>query len=261
MGTLADQITSIAEGSAGTLGVAARNLTTGEAVGINADEVFPSASVIKLAILADLYLQAVEGTADLQETRQLRPDDIVEGSGILKELRPGMEFTLGELAALMIVISDNTASNMLIDRLGTEAVNGRLDSFGMWQTRLGRKFYDFEARDRGLDNWACPMEFAAMLEALERRELGSPAACEGMLAVLLRQQLDGKIPRLLPPDTKVAHKTGTVTGASHDAGIIYSPRGPIVLAVMTKGMSTPEAEGAIRQVALRIYDKWVTQGG
>src|SRR5436190_1798751 len=110
----------------GTVGVAALNLVTGEAVNRNAQEQFPSASVIKLAILVELFAQAHEGTVELAETRTLREEEKVDGSGVLQELRAPLDVTLEELARLMIVISDNTASNMLIDRLTTVAINARL---------------------------------------------------------------------------------------------------------------------------------------
>ncbi len=244
----------------GTLGVAARNLATGTAVDLNAEEVFPSASVIKVAILVELFARAEEGRLRLAERVALREEDKVEGSGVLKELRPGLEFTLEELARLMIVVSDNTASNMLIDRVTPETVTARMRTLGLQRTVLGRRFYDFAARDRGLENWATPTDFAHLFTLLERRQVVSPDASEAMLAILRRQQFDSKIPRLLPPEVTVAHKTGTITGASHDAGILYTPAGPLVLAVFTKDLPAAGAEGAIRHVARLTYEAWGREG-
>jgi beta-lactamase class A len=95
---------------------------------------------------------------------------------------------------------------------------------------------------------------------MERRQLATPAACEVMLDILRRQQVSSKIPRLLPPGTLVAHKTGTIRDASHDAGIIYSPAGPLVLAVMTRDLSEAVAEGAIRHAARLVYECWGREG-
>jgi len=240
----------------GTVGVAALHLRTGAALARNADERFPSASVIKLSILVELFAQVDAGRATLEEQRTLAESDKVEGSGVLKELRPPIDFTLEDLARLMIVVSDNTASNMLIDRLTTEAINARMQALGLTGTFLGRRFYDFEARSRGLENVTTPADMAALLTRLERRELVSPAASEAMLAILLRQQQSSKIPALLPEGTHIAHKTGTITGASHDAGIIYSPAGPLVLSVFTKDLPEPDAEAIIRRIARAIYDGW-----
>src|SRR5262249_30878794 len=141
-------------------------------------------------------------------------------------------------------------------RLTTDAINARLQSLGMTRTVLGRKFYDYGARDRGLDNWAAPADLAALMVLLERRELVSAAASEAMLAIMLRQQVSNKIPRLLPSGTLVAHKTGTISNASHDAGIIYAPAGPLALAVLTKDLTDLQAEAAISRIARALYDAW-----
>src|SRR5207249_1726320 len=149
---------------------------------LGAREQFPSASVIKLAILVELFAQLQEGRASLTEGRGLRETEKVEGSGVLKEMHTPLDLTLDDLARLMIVVSDNTASNMLIDRLTTEAINARMRSLGLTRTVLGRRFYDFEARDRGLENLTSPADMAALLTMMERRELISPAASDAMLA-------------------------------------------------------------------------------
>jgi beta-lactamase class A len=169
-------------------------------------------------------------------------------------LHAGLELTLEDLANLMITVSDNTASNMLIEALGVDRINTRLAELGLEKTRLGRKFYDFEARDRGLDNWIAADEMADLLTAIERRQIVSPDACETMLAIMRRQQFTDRLPKLLPPDTPVANKTGTITGVCHDAGVIYSPAGPLVVAAFTRGI--PEqavAEGAIRHIGRAVY--------
>ena len=254
---LAKGIEEIAAETGGTVGVAARGLRSGLALDFNAHAVFPSASTIKFPIMMEVFAQVEAGTLRLDETLTLRDEDVVPGAGVLQELRPGREFTVEELMRLMIVISDNTASNMLIDRVTCESVNARLEGLGCTHTRLGRKFYDFEARDRGMENYACPAELAGLLSLLERRQLVSADASERMLVCLRRQQIAGKIPKLLPPDTPVAHKTGEITGASHDVGIIYSPAGPLVLAALTQGIAeSAVAEGAIRHIARLLYRYW-----
>src|SRR5262249_21295988 len=156
----------------------------------------------------------------LRETLTLREEEKVAGSGVLKELHAGLAFALEDLARLMIVISDNTATNMLIDRLGCDAVNARMQNLGLDQTRLERRLFDMEARAPGFANGISPADMALLLLKMERRELISPDACEAMLAIMRRQQVSSKMPRLLPPDTPIAHKTGTVSNASHDVGII-----------------------------------------
>jgi beta-lactamase class A len=256
---LARGIEEIAREIGGSVGVAVRDIRRAQALDLNADRRFPSASVIKVCILVELMARVEEGELSLADRVLLADADKVPGSGVLSMLHEGLELTVEDLAHLMITVSDNTASNMLIDRLGCDAINARMDSLGLRQTRLGRKFYDFEARDRGFDNWATAGELADLLVGIERRRVVSPGACEKMLAILRKQQFDGKIPRLLPPDTPVANKTGTISTASHDVGIIYAPAGPIALAVLTENAANPAAaEGGIRHVARLVYHHWGT---
>lgn len=238
----------------GLVSVAVRDLGSGTAIDFNAGERLPSASVIKVCILVELMAQAAEGTLSLDDTLCLRDAEKVPGSGVLSMLREGLELTLEDLAHLMITVSDNTASNMLIERLGVDSINRRLESLGLVKTRLGRKFYDFDARDRGLENWIAADEMADLLTAIQRRQVVSGPACDKMLDIMRKQQFSDRIPRLLPPDTPVAHKTGTITGVCHDAGIIYSPAGPLVLVVFTHGAGHPAvAEGGIRHIARAVY--------
>jgi len=256
---LARGIEDIAAEVGGIVGVAARDIARQRAIDLRADERFPSASVIKIAILLELMARTDAGELDLHDRVTLKDSDRVPGSGVLQMLHEGMELTLEDLAHLMITISDNTASNMLIEILACDRINGTLEALGLRQTRLMRKFYDFEARDRGLDNWASPGELADLLVGIERRQVVSPDASERMLAVLRKQQLDNRIPKLLPADTAVAHKTGSITGVCHDAGIIYSPNGPLVLVVLTRDIDeAAAAEGGIRHIARLVYHHWGT---
>lgn len=249
-----DAITAEAEG---TVAVAAWHLSRGMRLERAAQEVFPSASVIKVPILVELFARISEGRDTLEARVSLREEDKVEGSGVLRELHAGIELSVDDLARLMIVISDNTATNLLIERLGVASVNGRLDSLGCPRTRLGRKMYDFEARDRGLENLVVAGEMMELLAAMERGEVVSPAASATMLGIMKRQSYVTKIPRLLPDGTAVANKTGTITGVSHDIGIIYAPTGPIALAVLTRGCrDAVAAEDAIGRVARAVYDAW-----
>ncbi|MFN3649562.1 MAG: serine hydrolase [Armatimonadota bacterium] len=254
---LARGIEEVAAEIGGIVSVSARDLRRGEALDLRADERLFAASIIKVAILVELLAQAEAGEVRLDERRSLADAEKVPGSGVLSMLHPGMELTLEDLAHLMICVSDNTASNMLLGILGLDRVNQRMRSLGLTQTCMGRKFFDFEARERGLENWATAREMAELLTRIERREVVSASACEKMLSIMRRQQFDGRIPRLLPPDTPVANKTGSITGICHDIGIIYSPAGPLVLAVLTSGIAEPAlAENGIRHIARLVYHHW-----
>jgi beta-lactamase class A len=257
---LARGIEEILAATEGVVAVAVRDVHGGRALDLRADEVFPSASVIKVPILVELLAQAEAGELRLDDRATLRDAEKVPGSGVLSMLHAGLELTLEDLAHLMITVSDNTASNMLIDLLGCDRINARLVGLGLTKTQLQRKFYDFEAREKGFDNWATAGELADLLVSIERRSVVSAAACEKMLAIMRKQQLDGKIPKLLPPDTPVANKTGSISTASHDIGIVYAPAGPIALAVLTRDIPEPAvAEGVIRHVARLAFCYWGTR--
>ncbi len=247
----------IAESVGGIVAVDARDLSTGRRFALRADERFPSASVIKIAILVELFAQVDEGRQDLTEAIRVREEDKVDGSGVLTQLHTGLAVTVEDLARLMITVSDNTASNMLLDRLGCESVTARMASLGLSGIVMGRKFYDFAARERGLENWVTAADLSSLLEKIERREIVTPAACEAMVAIMLKQQFDGRIPRRLPDEVKVANKTGTISTACHDAGILYAPSGPLVLTVLTRDIpQLADAEEAIRQIARVVYKSW-----
>ena len=254
---LMDEIERIAAECGGAVAVAATHLPSGRRLEREARRSFPSASVIKVPILAALYAEAEAGRLAWEETLALSEAAKVPGSGVLREMHAGVELTLEDLARLMIVVSDNTATNLLIDRIGTEVVNDLMAGLGYEQTRLGRRMYDFAARDRGIDNRCAAGETTDLLVRLERRELVSPEASEAMLGIMKRQSLTTKIPRLLPPETPVANKTGEITAVSHDVGLIYAPSGPIALSVLTEGArDRVAAEDAIGRIARAIYDAW-----
>lgn len=254
---LMDKIERIAAECGGTVAVAAMHLPTGRQLEREARRSFPSASVIKVPILAALFAEAEAGRLAWQEPVSLTEAAKVPGSGVLRELHAGTELTLEDLARLMIVVSDNTATNLLIDRIGTAIVNDYLAGLGYEITRLGRRMYDFAARHRGFENRCAAGEMTALLTRLERRELVSAEASEAMLAIMRRQACVSKIPRLLPRDTPVANKTGEITHVSHDVGLIYAPGGPIALAVLTEGARDRVAgEDAIGRIARAVYDAW-----
>jgi beta-lactamase class A len=255
LGRLSGAIEEIVQEAGGHVAVALRHLPSGQELRREAEAVFPSASVIKVAILVTAFAEVSAGRRRWDERFSVTAEACVEGSGVLRELHAGLAVTFQDLARLMIVVSDNTASNMLIDAVGAERVNEELKALGCQRTRLGRKFYDFAARDAGRENFCAAGELADLMARLERGEVVSAGASAEMLAIMRRQAITHKIPALLPPETPVAHKTGEITGVSHDVGIIFGPSGPLVLAVLTQGCRDRiAAETAIRRIARAAHD-------
>lgn len=258
---LADGINRQVEQTGCTAAVVVRDLRRGDAIYLNKDVVFPAASLIKLPILVELYRQAEEGTLTLADTLTLRDRHREEGSGILRYCAAGTAWSLGELARLMIVKSDNTATTLLLERVGMENVNRRLRGLGLTRTRIRRNVLDLAARDRGLENTTTAYEMMRLLELIHRQRAAGPAACQAMLQTLLAQEYNDRIPRLLPAGTPVAHKTGTMHRLEHDVGIVFVPGQEFVICVLVSGLEEAPGERLIGSVAKRAYDYFAALGG
>jgi beta-lactamase class A len=197
----------------------------------NEDEPFPSASVIKLPLVMTLYADAARGLLDLDES--MRVGDRVDGSGVLRHLHDVQQLSLRDLAMLAIIVSDNTATNRLIERIGPERVGERLREWGCSKTRLSRKMYDFESAKRGLENVMTARETASLLLRLQRAECEDRATSDAVLAVLAQCQDRTMLLRYLPYAAKVPHKTGTLDESRNDAGIVPGDR-PVIVAAFTR---------------------------
>lgn len=210
-----DAIETALRGFDGLAGVAARNLITGDEIAVNADARFPTASVIKTAVMLEAYHQAADGTLPLDTRLTLRGIDKVGGSGVLSGLSDGLSLSVQDLLHLMIAVSDNTATNMLVGRLGTKKVDDRLAVYGLQHTVLFRPtFRDGRAdvlpeleREFGL-GMSTPREMAALMARIAEGRAVSPDASTAMLDTLRRQQDRAMIPRLLPATVLVGNKTG-----------------------------------------------------
>lgn len=244
----------------GVLGVALLDLTSGEIVLHNADEVFPTASSIKIAVLAELYRQeeqAARGARDkarLSDLYTFDPRDLVASSDIMGGLTPGVtKVTNRDLATFMVAVSDNSATNVLIDRLGMENVNAMLDSLGLRQTRLRRKMIDLAAARAGRENVSTPREMMQLLEAVYRNRVFNQALTQDFLKVLSTHK-SSDIPRLLPDDVRIANKPGSLEAVRADCGIVFVPGRPFAIAVMTTYDGDERAaEDAISRLALAAY--------
>jgi beta-lactamase class A len=203
------------------------------------DELFPSASVIKLPLVMALYADAAQGEIDLDE--RLAVGARIDGSGVLRHLRDVDGLSLRDLAMLAVIVSDNTATNRLIERLGIERVNQRMREWGWPQSLLARKMYDFEAAKAGHENVMTARETAGMLLRLERGECVDRTTSDAVLAVLAQCQDRTMLRRYLPEGTKVAHKTGTLDESRNDAAIIAGEPSVIVVAFTRKLTDTNAA--------------------
>ncbi|MDR7418374.1 MAG: serine hydrolase [Armatimonadota bacterium] len=272
---LTDEIARLAAGFSGTLGVWAHSLDGGETIEWNATEAYPAASTIKLPILYEVFRQAGERRFRMDDTRMLEAGDVVPGSGILKDLTPGLALTVRDLATLMIVVSDNTATNMLIDLVGLEAVNTSTAALGLGGTRLAFKL--FRAPQGPPRNVSTPRDLGRLMTLIATRAVLTPPACDEMLAILGRQHFTDLITRRLSdydgfleagkvPVVTVASKSGSIRGTRNDVGLVSAHGRRYVIAMMSKGCKDPrfyhdnEAALLLPEVSAAVYRHFVGRG-
>ena len=226
----------------GRVAVAIKHLPSGASFAYRAAEPMPTASLIKFPVMVEAYRQAHAGSIDLGKRLRLRQEDQVPGSGILAaHFSPGAEITLRDAIRLMIAYSDNTATNLVLDQIGIASVAKGMEWLGLPNTKIHSKVYRrdtsvFPERSQrfGLGSTTAE-EMVRLYELLYRRQLVSEAACGEMLEHLLCCEDRTKIAALLPRGTKVAHKSGAVGKIRCDAGLVFSPNGPMAMCVLTDG--------------------------
>jgi beta-lactamase class A len=238
----------------GEIGFVIKDLQSGRVLVHNPDRAFPSASMVKIPIMAACYKAAEEGRISLEDVLKLERKDKVRGSGLLRASPSGTQVTIEKLLDLMITDSDNTAANMLIDLLGFDYLSQTFKGFGLDRTNLARKMMDFRSRASGVENYTTPREMADILERIYRRTCVSPAASDKCLDLLKRQKVNNRIPRYLPRKVVVAHKTGLEHKVCHDAGIVFTGKGDVLISAFTEGdTGAIIAERMIARVASYVY--------
>jgi beta-lactamase class A len=238
----------------GVMGVAIEDLTTGDHFFLHEDEVFAQASSIKITVLADLYLQAQQGKLKLTDPYTVEASDVVPDSDIMNGLTPGItRVTLRDLATMMVAVSDNSATNVLIDHVGMPNVNAMLDALGLSHTRLRRKMMDLQAAKEGRENISTPREMMSLLEAIYRGKVLNKESTEDFFKVLSTNK-SSFIPRDLPAGLKIANKPGELEAVRNDSGIVFVEGRPYVICVMTSFLRNErEGEEAISKVSLAAW--------
>jgi beta-lactamase class A len=235
-----------------TLVLYARNLDTGKDFGRDPDSKVRTASTIKLPILCALESQVAAGKVKWDERIVLKPEDKVTGSGVLGSLADGTDLTIRNVATLMIIVSDNTATNLVLNRITADAVNDYLDSIGITTTRSNRKVRGDGTKLAAAEGWSragklpeneryglgvsTPREMVKILAMLQQGKIVSAEASKDILGILEKQQYKTGLGRHVGDDVKVASKSGALDALRSDVGIVYTKGGPIALAITVDGM-------------------------
>lgn len=256
----------------GTVGLFAKDLKSGETLSIRGGEPFPSASIIKVPILVELFHQIQKGPLKLTDPVIMLASDQRPGSGVLQFLSTPHTLTIGDAALLMTILSDNSATNLIIDKIGIRNVNARMDSLGLRQTRLHAKVFlgssttiDTAATRRWGFGVTTPEEMGTLFEKLYHGTAASPESSKQMIEMLRRNFDYEEIPRLLPAGVGVAHKTGKLNDSRSDCGIVYNKTRDYVLCIFTANNQDTswkidtEARVTIGEIARMVNEAMSTQ--
>lgn len=257
---LAQHVERLAAECGGMVSVAVRSIENAGDFALSDGEVVSSASVIKLPMLVEAMRQVAEGRLSLDMEFTLGDDERVRGSGVMRYLHTGTVLTLKDLLTLMVIVSDNSATNMVIDLLGAENVNATMRAIGCTQTVLQRRMYDWAAIETGLDNLCCAREIADLLVRVARKQAVGGGWDDLILDILYHQQDTSKLGLLLPEEAKLANKTGSRDGIMHDCGIVTTARFSYAICVFTRDANSPgEAVLTIARISRTVYDHFAQQ--
>ena len=286
-----ERIQALADGFEGEVGVAAKDLVTGREIRFNEDVIFPTASTFKTVLLYELYRQIDQGKINPSSRMVLTDDMRVPGSGVLQDLDAGASLTIKDFATLMIVVSDNAATDQIYKLIGHKPVAETLERLGMHNTHLPigcwgilSKLHDLDPDDPNLtyqelkrlldekesgpDSFALrethdndistPSDMLILLEVIERGEGLSGSSRDAVIDIMLRQKFAERIPGMLPFGTRVAHKTGSIHGVRNDVGIVTYGDKKYAIALMSKrGENGMEATRMLAEVSKAVFDEFV----
>ena len=261
--SLDEQVKSLVTTFKGKVSLFAKNLDTGETYALNPDERVRTASTIKIAVMIEAFARVNEGKLKWTDEVVLTKEKKVGGSGILNELSDNLRLTLRDAVNLMMILSDNTATNLTLDVLTTDAVNARMESLGFKNIKIMRKVFaggesaagkDPENKKYGL-GMATPREMVLVMEKLERGEIISPAASKEMLELMKREQGRNAIGRSLP-DVPVAGKYGALDRLRSSVAILYTKKGKIAMAITCDDM--PETMWSVDNPAYLLMSRLST---
>ncbi|MGE7764207.1 serine hydrolase [Peribacillus sp. NPDC096540] len=232
----------------------------GDTIGYHEDESFQSASLIKIPMIIEGYRQSEEKKIYLNQPVTIPPNEVTGGSGVLHVLSNKVFLTVEDLLTLMITVSDNTSTNMMMTLLGHDEINQCIKGLGLKNTILGRRMQDFKALKEGRDNTISAEDTITCLKAIHTGDFLTKESQEKILRAFDNQQLRDKLPSLMGKGVKVASKTGAIRGVAHDCAIIRSEFQTVYAVVLTEDMkSEDESRRVISKIGKLIYDDMMAE--
>ncbi len=250
---LQEELEQRISGFEGVAGIVVIDLQTGATLSVNPDLVLTTASSIKVPILLALYLKDAAGELDVRAPFTVDSRHHVGGSGVLQHLDHPATLAIEDIASLMINVSDNIGTNILIDLVGMDYVNRMLESMGFHQTRLRRKMIDQAAAARGDENVSTPREAAELMRCLYAGEAGSREISDRVLRILRKPKRTSPVARLLPETVVIANKPGGLGGVSCEFAIVYLEKRPYVFSCMTNWAVEPDPSDFVAELSLDVY--------
>ncbi|AXI10617.1 serine hydrolase [Oceanobacillus sp. 143] len=262
MEQLSHNIERIIKQSSGKWGIAIEELGTNKSWGINEEELFYAASIIKVPIMIAVFAAYENERLSLSDVLELKIEEMVGGSGVLQYLAPGTRLTINDLITLMIIQSDNTATNMLINLIGKENIQQTMKNIGMQKSKFYNKLMTVPANLQGY-NEITAQDLTMILKKLAAGKIVSMHACGRMIEIMKKQQLTDCLPAKLPqtdsniigniPEWQLANKTGFVSGVRHDIGIFYVGDRAMATTVLSQDLDDHHSKDAIAEIGLEIY--------
>lgn len=275
---LTDKLQALISAHQGKVGLFAKNLKTGQTVAINADEAVQTASVIKLPLMLQAFEQVKAGKIKLTDPVVLSKENQVPGSGVLFAMDPGLKLTLKDSITLMMIVSDNTGTNLTIDAVGLKPTNEMLSRMGLKNTYFYKKVYKPaegtmppDQKKFGLGKTTA-REMASVMESIYKCDLGDRELCKQMIWIMRNQQYRDMLPRYLEQQdasedlSAIADKIGALDAVRNDVALVYTKNGPVVISVFTHDnedkswTAENKAEILIGRLARTVVDAWSPQG-
>lgn len=258
---LKDSIIARTEGFKGTAYIVVKDYNRNWRIDIASDVQVPAASIIKVPIMGAVFSAQKEGKLSLSDKIKLRQKDKTGGSGTLKNQRSGREHSIKELIELMNTISDNTATNIIINHLGFDYLNAWFKDNGLRGTTISRLMMDMASRNKGIENYTTAEDAALVFDKIYKGQLISKDVSSECLDILKNQKTRNRIPAKLPKGTVVSHKTGLEKGICHDGGIVFTENGDFLICVLTRHeySNSYRSRELISKIAHTVYRYYVSE--